>query len=66
MTLVVTSTYIRSVRHARLPATVRADDVDDSSVVSDGYRYRSIGSLQALGLAVVASLVTPTLLWLVL
>ncbi|WP_419951700.1 hypothetical protein [Methylobacterium sp.] len=66
MTLVMRSTYIRSVQHVRMPVTLRAHNTDSPSVVSDGSRYRSIGSLQALGLAVVASFVTPALLWLVL
>ena len=49
-----------------MPVTLRAHNTDAPSVVSDGYRYRSIGSLQALGLAILASMVTPALLWLVL
>nr|WP_236960271.1 hypothetical protein [Methylobacterium durans] len=35
-------------------------------VVTNAARYRSIGSLQALALAIAASVVTPTLLWLAL
>ncbi|GJD32234.1 hypothetical protein PMNALOAF_3502 [Methylobacterium adhaesivum] len=70
MPLIVTSTSIRSIRHIRVPITVRADNVDVPvdvrSVVSDGHRYGSIGSLQALGLAIVASVVTCAMLWLVL
>lgn len=66
MTLVVRSTYIETIRYVRTPIRLQANDTEAPTVVSDGHRYRSIGSLQALGLAVVAAAVTPTLLWLVL
>lgn len=37
-----------------------------SRIVTDGYRYRTIGSGQALALAVAAAALTPALVWLVL
>ena len=66
MTLVLRSTDIQTVRHVRVPVMLVPRNDADPRVVSDGYRYRSISSLQALALAVVASPVTPVLLRLVL
>ena len=66
MTMVVRSTYIETVRLVRMPLTVRAHNRDKPSFVADGYCYRSISGSQALGLAIVAAMVTPALLWLVL
>ena len=67
MTLVLRSTYVETVRRVRVPVRERAPrDGLGADVVTEGYRYRSIGSLQALGLAVIASLATTLLLWLVL
>ncbi|MBX9930542.1 MAG: hypothetical protein K2Y56_03225 [Methylobacterium sp.] len=66
MTLVVRSTYIETIRYIRMPVGLRASNSDAPSIVTEGHRYQSIGSLQALGLAVAAAVVTPMLLWLVL
>ncbi len=53
-------------RRVRVPVMPVPRNDAGPRVVSDGYRYQSIGSLQALGLAIVASAVTPALLWLAL
>lgn len=37
-----------------------------ASIVTDGGRYRTIGSLQPLAVAMIAALVTSALLWLAL
>ncbi len=66
MTLVLRTTYIRTVRRAREPVSLAPRNDAGTWVVADGNRYRSIGSLQALALAIVASAVTPVLLWLAL
>jgi len=66
MTLVLRTTYIRTVRRVRVPVGLAPLNDAGQRVVTDGYRYRSIGSLQALALAVAASAVTPVLLWLAL
>ncbi|CAX21950.1 protein of unknown function [Methylorubrum extorquens DM4] len=66
MTLVLRSTYIKTVRRVRVPVGLVPWNDAGQQVVADGCRYRSIGSLQALALAVAASAVTPALLWLAL
>lgn len=66
MTLVLRTTYVQTVRRVRAPVGLAPLNDAGRRVVSDGYRYRSIGSLQALALALVASAVTPALLWLAL
>ncbi|WP_457107405.1 hypothetical protein [Methylobacterium sp. P5_C11] len=66
MTLVLRSTHIQTVRRVRMPVGLAPRNDAGRQVVGDGYRYRSIPSLQALALAVVASVVTPALLWLAL
>lgn len=66
MTLVLRSTTIQTVRRVRAPVMTAPRNDAGPRVVLDGYRYRSIGSLQALALAVMASAVTPALLWLAL
>lgn len=66
MTLVLRTTSIRTVRRVREPVRLAPRNDADKRVVTDGYRYRSIGSLQALALAIAASAVTPALLWLAL
>ena len=66
MTLVLRTTTITTVRRARVPVMPVPRNDAGPRVVSDGSRYRSIDSLQALGLAIVASAVTPALLWLAL
>ena len=58
--------YIQTVRRVRVPVRLAPRNDAGQRVVADGYRYRSIGSLQALALAIVASAATPALLWLVL
>ncbi|GJD77389.1 MULTISPECIES: hypothetical protein [Methylobacterium] len=66
MTLVLRTTQIRTVRRVRVPVGLAPLNDAGRRVVTDGYRYRSIGSLQALALAIAASAVTPALLWLAL
>ena len=66
MTLVLRTTYIRTVRRVRVPVGLAPRNDAGQRVVADGYRYKSIGSLQALALAIAASVVTPALLWLAL
>lgn len=66
MALVLRSTYIQTVRRVRVPVSLVPRNDRVQPLVADGCRYRSIGSLQALALAVAASIVTPALLWLVL
>ncbi|UIN37336.1 hypothetical protein [Methylobacterium oryzae] len=66
MTLVLRTTQIRTVRRVRVPVELAPLNDAGRRVVTDGYRYRSIGSLQALALAIAASAVTPALLWLAL
>lgn len=66
MGLVLRSTFVTTVRSARVP--VMRAPLNDAGIrlVMDAARYRSVGSLQALALAVAASAVTPALLWLAL
>ena len=67
MTLVLRSTYFETVRRVRVPTRPKPrNDNTGSQVIADAARYRTIGSLQALALAIAASLATPALLWLVL
>lgn len=66
MTIVLRSTYIRSVHETAAPDRHRTRPSAMGPIVSDIFRHRSIGSLQALGLAIAAAIVTPILLWLVL
>ena len=66
MTLVLRTTYIQTVRRVRVPVRLAPRNDEGPRFVADGYRYRSIGSLQALALAIAASAVTPALLWLAL
>ncbi|GJE74296.1 hypothetical protein [Methylorubrum suomiense] len=66
MTLVLRTTYIQTVRRVRVPVRLAPRNDAGPRFVADGYRYRSIGSLQALALAIAASAVTPALLWLAL
>lgn len=67
MTLVLRSTYVETVSHARVPVRERLPrDGIAPGLVTDVYRYRSIGSLKALRLAVAAAVVTTLLLWLAL
>ena len=66
MALALQSTFVTTVRLARV--SVRLAPLNDAGprLVTNAARYRSIGSLQALALAGAASVVTPALLWLVL
>ncbi len=66
MALVLRTTFITTVRRARVPVMLAPTNDSEPRVVTDAARYRSIGSLQALALAIVASVVTPALLWLAL
>ena len=65
MSLVIRSTYVMTVRRVRAPVRLMPRN-DETQVVADGYRYQSIGSPQALALAIAAAIVTPALLWLAL
>ncbi len=66
MALVLRSTFVTTVRRARVP--VRLVPLNDARprLVADAARYQTIGSLQALALATAAAMVTPALLWLAL
>ncbi len=66
MALVLRSTFVTTVRRARVPVMRAPVNDAGTRLVMDAARYRSISSLQALALAVVASAVTPALLWLAL
>ena len=66
MTIVLRSTYIRSLHETGAPYLRRMRLSAMDPIVSDIFRFRSIGSLQALSLAIAAAIVTPVLLWLVL
>ncbi|MDP4003339.1 hypothetical protein [Methylobacterium sp. NEAU K] len=66
MNLVFQSTDIRTVRRVAVPVRLEARNDARPGLVTDIGRYRTIGSLQALGLAIAASIVTPPLIWLAL
>lgn len=66
MALVLRSTFVTTVRRARVPVMRAPSNDAGTQVVMDAARHRSIGSLQALALAVAASAVTPALFWLAL
>ena len=66
MALVLRTTFITTVRRGRVPVMLAPKNDAGPRVVTDAARYRSIGSLQALALAIAASVVTPALLWLAL
>ncbi|MEL6063039.1 MULTISPECIES: hypothetical protein [unclassified Methylobacterium] len=66
MTLVLRSSYIQTVRRVRVPVGLVPRNDAPPALITDAYRYKATGSLQALALAVAASIVTPVLLWLVL
>jgi hypothetical protein len=67
MTMVMRTPYAPAVRNVGMPrgAAGRMAErrVDTRSLVEDGYRHQAIGGLQALGLAITASLVVTGLLW---
>lgn len=67
MNMVMSIAYVPTVRTVGMPrgaAGRRASRrVDKGSLVEDVYRYRAIGGLQALGLAITASFVLTALLW---
>ena len=66
MALVLRSTFVTTVRRARVPVMLAPLNDAGLRVVANAARYRSIGSLQALALAIAASVVTPALLRLAL
>jgi hypothetical protein len=66
MALVLRSIYIAKVSRVREPVRREARTNQLRGIVTDGGRYQTIGSLQALTLAAIAALVTPALLWLAL
>jgi hypothetical protein len=70
MTMHVRATYVTAVRAVgmprgnAMPAAVGADVREP--LVDDGYRHRAIGSLPALGLAILAAVLTTGLMWVAL
>ncbi len=66
MALVLRSTFVTTVRRARVPVRLAPLNDDGLQPVANAARYRSIASLQALALAICASVVTTALLWLAL
>ncbi|GEO99570.1 hypothetical protein [Methylobacterium haplocladii] len=70
MTMAMRTTDVTTVRTVRMPrgTAARTLPMDEGvrSLIGDGYRHEAIGSLQALALAVVASLLVSGLLWTVL
>lgn len=66
MALVLRTTFITTVRRRRMPVLLAPRNDAGRRVITDAARYRSIGSLQALALAVAGAVVTPALLWLAL
>ncbi len=67
MTMISGTTAGTMVREVRMPrgSAVRAPS-RPARVIEDGYRYHAVGSLQALALAIVASLVVVGLIYAVL
>lgn len=67
MTMHLRAPYVTAVRTVgmprgdAMPAAVRK--VFSDLPVEDGYRYKAIGSLQALALAVLAAALTTGLMW---
>jgi hypothetical protein len=66
MALVLRTTFTTTVRRARVPIVLTPTNDARPRIITNAARYGSIGSLQALALAIAASVVTPALLWLVL
>jgi len=70
MSVVLQSTYIETVRYARVPAGPvprrEAGAQAAADVVTDIARYETLPSLQALALAIVAAVVTTALFLVVL
>lgn len=65
MSVVLRSIEIETVSYVRAPAgPVPRAETAAAGVVRDIARYRTIGSLQALSLAAIASVVTIALFWL--
>ncbi|KQP72702.1 hypothetical protein ASF41_05710 [Methylobacterium sp. Leaf111] len=65
MTIVLRSASVRSVQATGVPHILGARP-SAAPIVADLFRHRSIGRLQALGLALLSVVVTPTPLRLVL
>lgn len=67
MTMVVRATSVTMLREVRMPRGAAARDVTQAArageVIEDGSRHRAIGSVQALGLAIVASVLVTGLLY---
>lgn len=66
MALVLRSTYGATPRSVRLPVKLEAREDAGARIIADAARYQTIGSFQALALAIAAAVVTPALLGLVL
>jgi len=66
MTLVLRTTFTTTVRRTRAPIVLAPTNDAGPRVIVNAERYQSISSLQALALAIAASVATPALLWLVL
>ncbi|MDH2308390.1 hypothetical protein [Methylobacterium brachiatum] len=66
MILVLRSTHGTTARGVRPPITLEAGNDAGARIIADAARYQTIGSFQALALAVAAAVVTPALLGLAL
>ncbi len=66
MALVLRSTFVTTVRLARVPVRLVPRNDVGLPPVTNAARYRTLGGLQALALAVAGSVVTPALLRLAL
>jgi hypothetical protein len=64
MALVFQHASIRTVRRVAVPTGLAPLHDTGPRFVEDAACYRPIGSLQALALAIAASVVTPALVWL--
>ena len=67
MTMVMRTTYVTTLRTMRMPRAAAAAAIPSASgtqaLIEDGFGHGAIGSFQALGLAVVASVLVTGLLW---
>ncbi|MCC0808281.1 hypothetical protein FPV16_19045 [Methylobacterium sp. W2] len=70
MSVVIGTAFGPAVRSVGMPRGMAGRSAsrlaDTRPVAEDGYRYRAIGSFQALGLAIGASVMVTGLLWIVL
>ncbi len=66
MTVVMQSIFVETVREERVTTALRPRDAASPALVADTAREHSIGSFQALALAIAAAVVTTVLTALVL